>query len=100
MTSVATQAVEVLLAAGVVLGPGLSDTEFRSIQGRFGFRFNPDHHDLLSTALPLGPRWPDWRDGSDAALTTWLDSYVDGFIFDAFNQNPPFWPATWGARPR
>ena len=92
-------AAKLLDDAGIELGPGLTDAEFDSIDERFGFRFNPDHHSLLTTALPLGDGWPDWRHGSDLELRAWLDRVAEGFIFDVLNQNPPFWPATWGELP-
>jgi hypothetical protein len=99
MASVGQAAVNVLADAGIELAPGLTDTEFASIHNRFGFYFNPDHRDLLATALPLGAGWPDWRNGSDPELSAWLDSVAEGFIFDALHQNPPFWPSAWGDLP-
>lgn len=99
MEAIGFEAAELLDAAGVALGPGLSDAEFTSVHERFGFHFNPDHRSLLAAALPLGDGWPDWRSGDDSELTTWLDRVAEGFIWDALHQTPPFWPASWGELP-
>lgn len=99
MEAIGFEAAELLDAAGVALGPGLSDAEFTSVHERCGFHFNPDHRSLLAAALPLGDGWPDWRSGDDSELTTWLDRVAEGFIWDALHQTPPFWPASWGELP-
>lgn len=89
----------ILRTAGVELGPGLTDTEFNEIAAHYGVDFNPDHRSLLATALPLGDRWPNWRDGDDRRLRLLLDQDVSGLIYDALHQDPPFWGASWGPRP-
>ncbi|NMM90095.1 hypothetical protein B2J88_38165 [Rhodococcus sp. SRB_17] len=99
MEHIGRQAAALLNAAGIELGPGLTEVEFDSVHARFGFHFNPDHRSLLSTALPLGDRWPDWRNSSDLELETCLDSVAEGFIWDALHQDPPFWPPSWGTLP-
>lgn len=99
MVSVGQRAAQMLSDAGVELSTGLTEDEFESVHDRFGFRFNPDHHSLLAAGLPVGDLWPNWRNGDEAVLHTWLDAIARGFIFDALNQTPPFWPSSWGAIP-
>lgn len=99
MALIGREAAALLNDAGIELGPGLTEAEFDSVHERFGFHFNPDHRSLLATALPLGDRWPDWRNGDDLELETWLDSVAEGFIWDALHQSPPFWPPSWGTLP-
>lgn len=50
--------------------------------------------------MPVGDQWPDWRDGNDSYLQRMLDRPIDGFVWDALNQDPAFWPPSWGARPK
>lgn len=100
MNRIAFAAISVLEQAGVELAPGLTGGEIRSVRERFGFEFAQDHLDLLSSAMPVGDRWPDWRGGDDSELRRMLDWPIDGFVWDALNQEPPFWPPSWGARPK
>jgi hypothetical protein len=99
MGAVGDAAVSVLREAGVTLAAGLTDSEIGSVHARFGVGFACDHLDLLKTALPLGDRWPDWRDGDDAELQRMLDWPVESFVWDVLHQPVPFWPASWGPRP-
>lgn len=98
MHPVAAEAISVLEQAGVDLAPGLSDLEFTAVQQRYGFQFAPDHRALLAAAVPTGDLWPNWHQG-DAHLHRMLDWPIEGFVWDALHQDPPFWPASWGARP-
>src|SRR4051812_5055604 len=61
---------------------GLTDAEVIAVQRRFGFQFPPDLREFLQTALPRGPRFPDWRSGDEAALREWLDLPRHGVAFD------------------
>lgn len=99
MAHIGRAAAALLNDAGIEVGPGLTDAEFDSVHERFGFHFNPDHRSFLATVLPLGDRWPDWRNGDDVELQTWMESVAEGFIWDALHQNPPFWPSSWGILP-
>jgi hypothetical protein len=76
---------------------GLSDDEVVAIECRFGFRFPPDLRAFLQTALPKGPRFPDWRSGDEAEIRDWLDVPLRGVLFD-IEQNG-FWLKVWGPRP-
>jgi hypothetical protein len=91
------QAVQRLHAGGVQLDPGLSDEEVSRIQDRFGFVLGPEHRELLQSSVPVGERWPDWRNGSDEDLAGQLAWPVEGLLFDVHNNG--FWPASWGGRP-
>src|SRR5690349_6228476 len=61
---------------------GLTNEEVVSCEKRFGFRFPPDLREFLQTALPRGPRFPDWRSGDEAPLREWLDLPRQGVLFD------------------
>ena len=76
---------------------GLSDDEVVRIEGQFGFRFPPDLRAFLQTALPHGPRFPDWRAGDAATLRKWLDEPCQGVLFDI--EHNGFWLEEWGPRP-
>lgn len=76
---------------------GLSDAEVSAAETRFGFRFPPDLRAFLQTALPSGPRFPDWRSGDETELRDWLDLPRDGVVFDI--EHNSFWLPEWGPRP-
>src|SRR5262249_15393883 len=82
---------------GVKLAPGLSAAELRAVEAQWGFRFAPDHAELLGAALPVSPRWPNWRDVPAGDIQEKWDALYDRIIFDVFNNN--FWPASWTPRP-
>src|SRR5205823_11090661 len=77
---------------------GLSDTEVVAVETRCGFRFPPDLREFLQTALPRGPRFPDWRGGNESELRAWLDQPREGILFDV--EHNGFWLEEWGPRPR
>src|SRR5262245_9696848 len=62
-----------------------------------GIRFPPDLREFLQTALPRGPRFPDWRSGDEAALRDWLDLPRQGVLFDV--EHNGLWLDEWGPRP-
>lgn len=76
---------------------GLSLDELHAIEQTFGFRFNPEHRALLSAGLPLGGRWPDWREFNGAELRRRLAEPVQGVLFDVAENG--FWWPKWGDRP-
>ncbi len=76
---------------------GLTDAEVAAAEARFGFRYPPDLREFLQTALPRGPRFPDWRSGDEAALLDWLDLPRQGVLFDV--EHNDFWLEEWGPRP-
>jgi hypothetical protein len=76
---------------------GLTEAEVSAVESRYGFRFPPDLRGFLQTALPRGPRFPDWRSGDEAAIRAWLDIPRQGVLFDI--EHNSFWCANWGPRP-
>jgi hypothetical protein len=74
---------------------GLTAAELRRVEQTFEFKFNPDHRALLSAGLPMGGRWPNWREPE--SVRDRLDEPVDGVIFDV--EENGFWFKGWGARP-
>jgi hypothetical protein len=75
----------------------LRPAELARVEETFGFTFNPDHRVLLSAGLPVGERWPDWRDGDPRALRKRLAAPIAGVLFDV-EENDFWWPQ-WGPRP-
>ena len=100
--SVGEQAARRLIQAaasipGLRVEAGLTDAELDAVQARFGFAFAPDHRAFLATALPVGPRWPDWRAGDDTDLRRRLAWPVEGTLFDV--EHSQVWIDEWGTRP-
>ena len=79
----------------VEFDPGLTDAEVAAAESRFGFRFPPDLREFLQTALPRGPRFPDWRSGDEAVLRDWLGLPRQGILFDV---EQGVWLGEWGPR--
>lgn len=52
--------------------PGLTAVELRAVETRFDITFNDDHRDFLTAGLPVGPSWPDWRNGDEVELRSHL----------------------------
>ena len=76
---------------------GLTTADLDAIERRFGFEFADDHRSFLSTVLPVGPRWPDWRSGDEATLRSQLSHPVDGVLHDV--EHSDVWVDAWGQRP-
>ena len=81
----------------VQFAAGLTAAETRLVEERFGFRFPPDLRDFLQTALPSGPRFPNWRQPDAAEIEKWLDLPRQGILFDV--EHNGFWMDEWGTRP-
>jgi hypothetical protein len=84
-------------AHGVKFADGLTDDEVRGVELRYGFRFPPDLREFLQAGLPISDGFPDWRNGSPQDLQQWLDTPLDGILFDV--QHNGFWLPEWGQRP-
>jgi hypothetical protein len=82
---------------GVAFDAGLTDAEVQAVETCFGFTFPPDLRSFLQTALPQGERFPDWRSGERSALQEWLDTPLQGILFDV--EHNGFWLEEWGPRP-
>jgi hypothetical protein len=87
----------VLERAGVQFSAGLSSAEMAHAEKRFGFTFPDDLRALLMFALPVGPRFPNWRNLDDPELARSLSWPLEGIWFDV--QGGHFWPSEWGAKP-
>ncbi len=81
----------------VTIEPGLTDDELAHIQHEFGFEFADDHRLFLSSGLPVGNSWPDWRSAPRRSLQQQLRLPVDGILFAV--EWREFWGADWGSRP-
>jgi hypothetical protein len=79
------------------LEAGLTDDEAHAVEQEFGFAFAADHRAFLTTVLPVGPRWPDWRHGDPADLQSKLAWPVNGVLFDV--EHAVCWFDGWGPRP-
>lgn len=90
--------VEALSAAGVTFQPGLSGTEISTAERTFQFRFPPDLRAFLEMAMPCGGQFPDWRNGDESLLREWLNSPLDGILFDI--EYNSFWLSEWGPLPK
>lgn len=77
--------------------PGLSEDELRWAEGHFGFEFPPDLRGLLGEALPLGERFPNWREPHSVTERMWWP--WEGLVFD-LRHKENIWPASWGERPQ
>ena len=95
--------------------PGLSDGEIQLTHERFGFVFPPDVRQFLQSAMPVArsypctaieddirfirshKHFPSWRNGSTQELSEWIDSPIEGILFDVERNN--FWYPGFGQRP-
>lgn len=79
------------------LEAGLSDSEIAGVEERFGFTFPPDLRALLQYALPIGPRFLNWRNDDSSDLISRLKVPLEGIWFDV--EHNDFWVAEWGVKP-
>jgi hypothetical protein len=86
-----------LRAHEMTVKAGLTVTELRDVEYRYGFHFPPDLRDFLAAGLPVGDGFPDWRDGSEDDIRSRLDWPRDGIAFDV--RHNAFWLPEWGPRP-
>ncbi len=97
-TQIGVEASRRLAALGTVtIAPGLTDDELAHIEHEFGFEFADDHRSFLSSGLPLGESWPDWRSAPRRSLQQRLQLPVEGILFAV--EWREFWGAGWGVRP-
>jgi hypothetical protein len=79
------------------IGPGLSASEIQAVERQFKCMFPPDLRRLLQFAMPIGPKFPNWRDVSGEDLQGRFDWPLDGICFDVEHAN--FWLPEWGRKP-
>jgi hypothetical protein len=82
---------------GVELAPRLTERQLEQVESIHQFRVPSDLRSLLSSALPLGPHFPDWRAPGSPYLTSRLSWPARGIAFDI--ERNAFWFHGWGARP-
>lgn len=81
----------------VTMAAGLRDEELARIEGGFGFEFADDHRAFLSSGLPVGDSWPDWRSAPRRSLHQRLRLPTEGILFAVEWRD--FWGGDWGVRP-
>lgn len=91
-------AVNAMRARGIDFPPGLTGREIERAQSAHGFRFPPDLRMFLECALPVGERFPDWREPKSNFMLDRLAWPADGMCFDI--EHNAFWLPEWGSRPR
>jgi len=88
---------EMLTGAGVAIGPGLTESELARVEAVVDAPLPYDLRSFLSEGLPLGRRFPDWREPDSDAIRDRLAWPFEGIAFE-IEQNA-FWMDAWGTRP-
>lgn len=83
--------------SALVFAPGLTEREIAAVEKFLGVALPPDLAAFLAEGLPVGPRFPDWRDLGGERLRAQLDWPFDGIAFDI--EHNGFWFEAWGPRP-
>ncbi|KAF5197634.1 hypothetical protein FRX31_012780 [Thalictrum thalictroides] len=99
-TSLAEKVITHLRNSGIIVLDGLTETEFARIEAEFGFVFPPDLRAVLSSGLPIGAGFPDWRASSTTRshhLRSSLDLPIAAISFQIARND--FWPKSWGLKP-
>lgn len=86
-----------LKQAGVDFAPGLTESEVQRAEASYSLTFPPDLRRLLTFALPIAKRWPNWREIDSAAIWKMLNWPYEGMCFDI--EHNAFWPEKWGPKP-
>ncbi|KAI3760928.1 hypothetical protein L1987_51332 [Smallanthus sonchifolius] len=98
-TSLADKVLTHLKTSGVQVQQGLSDKEFARAEAEFGFAFPPDLKAVLSSGLPVGAGFPNWRSAGSARLQlrATLDLPIASISFHIARNS--LWSKSWGLRP-
>lgn len=92
--------IAILHTSQINLGKGMADSEIERAEKCYSIHFPPDLRELLQTALPISPRFYNWRDFSDENqkyIYHALDAPYRGICFDIeYNE---FWLDELGAKP-
>ncbi|XP_076884740.1 uncharacterized protein LOC143534016 [Bidens hawaiensis] len=98
-TSLADKVLTHLKNSNVRVQQGLSETEFARAEAEFGFAFPPDLKAVLSSGLPVGPGFPDWRStgSSRQQLRATLDLPIASISLHIARN--ALWSKSWGVRP-
>jgi hypothetical protein len=92
-----TPIVNKLRSAGVDFVDGLTDDEVACAENTHGFRFPDDLRSFLQTAVPTGPKFPDWRQPDSDELEERLRRPLEDILFDV--ERNDFWLPEWPSRP-
>ncbi|XP_072992916.1 uncharacterized protein [Typha latifolia] len=90
-------AISHLLAAGVAVAAGLSDSDLAAIEDTYSFSFPPDLRSILREGLPVAAGFPDWRSSSPQQLRLLLS--LPSSSLAAAASEGRFWLPSWGAEP-
>ncbi|KAG9451002.1 hypothetical protein H6P81_010967 [Aristolochia fimbriata] len=93
--SLAESVIAHLRNSDIEVHQGLSDAEFARLEAEFGFVFPPDLRAILSSGLPVGPGFPDWR--SRSHLRAALDLPIAAISLQIARNS--LWPKSWGPKP-
>lgn len=95
---VADKIITNLRNSGIQVQPGLSEAEFARLEAEFGFIFPPDLRAILTTGLPVGAGFPDWRAaGARLHLRASLDLPMAAISFQIARNT--LWARCWGPKP-
>ncbi|XP_075501356.1 uncharacterized protein LOC142539644 [Primulina tabacum] len=97
--SLADKVLTHLRNSGIRVQPGLSEAEFALAEAEFGFTFPPDLKAVLSSGLPVGAGFPDWRSAGSARLhlRATIDLPIASVSFHIARN--ALWSKSWGQRP-
>lgn len=94
---VALQVIAQLKAKEVVFGAGLNDAEIARIENALGLKLPPDLVVFYRNGLPIGPRFPQWRENPELEVKETWEALERSFIFDI--ENSGYWIDAFGGKP-
>lgn len=97
MTTTWRAELDLLREAGVPVGPGLSTAELARVESVVQASLPPDLRSFLGEGLPLGDRYPNWREPDAPEVRDQLAWPFEGIAFDI--EHNAFWLDAWGRRP-
>ncbi|KDP32138.1 hypothetical protein JCGZ_12599 [Jatropha curcas] len=86
-----------LKSLNIPILPGLTDSEFKSIESTYRFSFPPDLRSILQEGLPIGPHFPNWRSSSPQQIQILLNLPILNLSKNISQNN--FWVDSWGDKP-
>ncbi len=91
------ECIALLEQRNVSLEKGLTEVEIVDVENTYGFRFSPDHRQLLKAAQPTGEGWWNWSSDSEDSLMEALAWPLEGLLVGV--EDGAFWPESWGKMP-
>ncbi|MCR8843327.1 SMI1/KNR4 family protein [Paenibacillus sp. SC116] len=85
---------------GIKFEAGLTSEEIIRIEDIYKIIFPVDLREMLHNALPVGERFPNWRDFSEHNTNRILEMLnwpLEGMLFDV--EHNEFWFDLWGSKP-